>query len=94
VEFEYDPAKSAANLAKHGIDFEQAKALWEDEHRIQAPTRTEQGERRSLVIGKIGGRLWTAVVTHRSTKVRIISVRRSRGKAVTRYEDEGQDDQR
>lgn len=28
--FEYDPAKSARTRAKHGIDFEQAKRLWED----------------------------------------------------------------
>ena len=28
MEFEYDPAKSRANAQKHGIDFEQAKALW------------------------------------------------------------------
>ena len=29
--FEFDPDKSAANLAKHGIDFEAAQALWLDE---------------------------------------------------------------
>ena len=28
--FEYDPAKSRANRAKHGIDFEKAEHLWED----------------------------------------------------------------
>lgn len=86
--FEYDPAKSAANRAKHGIDFEQAQALWLDERRVQAPTRTEHGEQRWLVIGKISGRLWTAVITQRSTGVRIISVRRSRGKEVASYEDD------
>ena len=26
--FEYDPKKSEANKAKHGIDFEETKALW------------------------------------------------------------------
>ena len=30
MEFEYDPAKSAKNLAKHGIDFEQAQRMWDD----------------------------------------------------------------
>lgn len=85
---EYDPAKSAANRAKHGIDLEQAQALWLDERRVQAPTRREDGERRWLVIGKISGRLWTAVITPRSTRVRIISVRRSRGKEVASCEDD------
>lgn len=27
MEFEYDPAKSAKNLAKHGIDFEAAQRM-------------------------------------------------------------------
>jgi len=31
--FEFDPEKSAANLAKHGIDFEAAQALWLDERK-------------------------------------------------------------
>lgn len=32
--FEYDPNKSQINLAKYGIDFEQAKLLWEDERKV------------------------------------------------------------
>jgi len=34
VAFEFDPEKSAANLAKHGIDFEAAQALWLDDDGI------------------------------------------------------------
>lgn len=30
MEFEYDPAKSAKNLAKHGIDFEAAQRMWDN----------------------------------------------------------------
>ncbi len=30
MEFEYDPQKSARNLAKHGIDFGEAQRLWDD----------------------------------------------------------------
>jgi uncharacterized DUF497 family protein len=32
--FEFDPAKSAANLEKHGIDFEAVQALWADTRRL------------------------------------------------------------
>ena len=32
--FEFDPVKSAANAAEHGIDFEAAQALWDDPWRI------------------------------------------------------------
>ena len=34
MKFEYDPAKSESNKAKHGIDFEEAKELWRDERHI------------------------------------------------------------
>ncbi len=37
LEFEFDSVKSAANLAKHGIDFIAAQAIWRDTHRIEVP---------------------------------------------------------
>jgi uncharacterized DUF497 family protein len=83
--FEFDPDKSAANLAKHGIDFETAQSLWDDDLRLVVDTRF-LSERRELVIGRIGKRLWTAVVTFRGDAIRIISVRRSRDEEVRRYE--------
>ena len=77
LEFEFDPAKSVANLAKHGIDFTAAQSIWRDTHRIEVPARTTD-EPRWMVIGQIGGRCWSAVVTYRYEHVRIISVRPSR----------------
>lgn len=38
------------------------------------------GEPRFLVIGTIGEKHWSAVITYRNEKVRVISVRRSRGR--------------
>ena len=76
--FEFDPAKSAANKAKHGIDFEEAKALWDDQQRIEAGVRVHGQEERRIIVGRIGGLHWTAIVTERGDKIRIISVRRSR----------------
>jgi uncharacterized protein len=90
--FEYDPDKSAANLAKHGIDFEQAQALWLDDARVVVKVRTSD-EPRSLTIGLIGERLWTAVHIPRGEAIRIISVRRARKEEVELYV-EWQDDQR
>jgi uncharacterized DUF497 family protein len=75
--FEYDRNKSDANKEKHGIDFEEAQALWLDENRVVVRTRFVS-EHRYLVIGRIGGVYWTAVITSRDNAVRIISVRRSR----------------
>jgi uncharacterized DUF497 family protein len=85
VEFEFDEAKSQANAAKHGIDFPTAQALWLDELHIEVPARTE-GEPRFLVIGRIGGKHYSAVITYREQRIRIISVRRSRQEEVDIYE--------
>jgi uncharacterized DUF497 family protein len=52
VEFEFDSDKSAANLAKHGIDFAEAQVLWQDPMYVEVPARTTD-EPRWLVIGQI-----------------------------------------
>lgn len=85
MEFEFDPAKSAANLEKHGIDFAEAQSLWQDVMRVEIPARTTD-ETRWLVIGRIEGKHWSVVVTYREQRVRIISARRSRKEEVALYE--------
>jgi uncharacterized DUF497 family protein len=85
VEFEFDPAKSASNLEKHGIDFTAAQALWQDVMRVEIPARTVD-EARWLVIGQIGGKHWSVVATYREQRVRIISARRSRKEEAALYE--------
>lgn len=85
MEFEYDARKSKSNQAKHGIDFNAAQALWDDPHLLEIPARTE-GEPRWLLIGKISGEHWSAVVTYRNGATRIISVRRSRKEEAALYE--------
>ncbi len=83
--FEFDPQKSKGNLAKHGIDFLDAQRLWDDPMLLEIPARTED-EPRSIVIGLIDAKHWSAVVTFRGEDVRIISVRRSRPEEVALYE--------
>jgi uncharacterized protein len=85
VEFEFDPAKSASNLEKHGIDFTEVQALWDDPVRAEIPARTAD-EPRWLVIGKIADRHWAAVITYREQRVRIISARRARKEERALYE--------
>jgi len=85
VEFEFDQYKSAANHEKHGIDFVEAQMLWQDSMRVEVPARTAD-ELRYLVIGRIKGKHWSAVLTYRQEKIRIISVRRSRDEEVAIYE--------
>lgn len=87
VEFEFDEAKSRANKTKHGIDFVEAQVLWEDERLAQAAVRRGP-ELRFVMIGVIGRRHWSAVITYRGRRVRLISVRRSRFEEVRLYESQ------
>ncbi|MFI5175745.1 MAG: BrnT family toxin, partial [Terriglobia bacterium] len=45
MEFEFDPQKSGANQAKHGIDFIEAQKLWEDSDVLEIPARTDDEPR-------------------------------------------------
>jgi uncharacterized DUF497 family protein len=85
MEFEFDQKKSASNRRKHGIDFVEAQALWADSDRVEIPARTTD-EPRSLVIGRIEDKHWSAVITPRDGRTRIISVRRARPEEVDIYE--------
>ncbi|MGA2061740.1 MAG: BrnT family toxin [Thermoguttaceae bacterium] len=85
MEFEYDLKKSKANKKKHGIDFVEAQALWEDPNLMEIPAKTSD-EPRFLVIGLISDQHWSGVITYRGEKIRIISVRRARTEEVEIYE--------
>ena len=85
MDFEFDSDKSGTNKEKHGIDFVRAQALWGDPDLIEIPARTSD-EPRFLVIGKIGSRHWSAIITYRDDCIRIISIRRSRAEEVRIYE--------
>lgn len=84
--FEFDPKKSEANKAKHGIDFVEAQEIWHTA--VVEIDAAVSGESRTLVVGKIAGKYWTAVVTKRGEATRIISVRRSRDKEEMVYEQQ------
>lgn len=84
-DFEYDDDKSQANMEKHGIDFDAAQELWDDPDLLEFPAKSDT-EPRFLVIGRIATKHWSAVVTYKNERVRLISVRRSRPKEVELYE--------
>ena len=82
---EFDPSKSKINQKKHGIDFREAQTLWEDPDLLEIPARTTD-EQRFLVIGRIGVKYWSGVITYRGENIRIISVRRARDEEIEIYE--------
>ncbi len=78
MEFEYDQDKSRSNKEKHGVDFEKAKIIWLSNNVI-IPAITK-GEKRFMVIGRIGEDVYSCIFTLRKKTVRIISCRRARNK--------------
>ena len=85
--FEYDSEKSSENKRKHGVDFEEAQALWSDPALLEIPARVSD-EPRWVVVGKMNEKHWSAVITRRGENVRLISVRRSRDEEVEIYENQ------
>ena len=75
MEFEFDPRKSESNMAKHGIDFVGAQALWRTKY-ILLPAK-DALEKRYMVIGMICGQNWSPIITYHGATIRIISVRKS-----------------
>jgi len=83
--FEYDKQKSMKNKQKHGISFEEAKQLWNDEATV-IPAKDIDGEMRYALISKLQDKCFVAIFTIRDEKYRIISVRRCRKNEETIYE--------
>ncbi|MBA1147479.1 BrnT family toxin [Ectothiorhodospiraceae bacterium WFHF3C12] len=88
LRFEFDETKSRSNAVKHGVDFVEAQLLWDDPDLLEIPAQTID-EPRYLLIGRMDGKHWSAVVTYRGKTIRIISVRRARAEEVALYESEG-----
>lgn len=85
AKFEFNDDKSKANQEKHGIDFLVAQELWKDPDLLEIHAKSED-EYRFLVVGLIGTKHWSAVITYRNERIRLISVRRSRKKEIELYE--------
>ena len=88
VRFEWDEAKRAANLAKHGIDFIDALEMFAAPMFVRSDERKDYGEPRWQGLGIVQGRLMVIAYTKREPNtIRIISLR----KANSREEDFFQD---
>jgi uncharacterized DUF497 family protein len=86
MDFEWDPAKDAANEQKHGIAFEDAKAVFRDPQvLIEDVSKPEHGERRSKAIGRVDTFVAAVIFTDRNGVNRIISARRAKRNERERY---------
>lgn len=88
MRFQYDPAKAAANLKKHGVSFADAEGVLEDPLAITVEDPDAEGEARLITIG-LGnaGELLIVVYTERDEEHRLISARRATRKERKYYEN-------
>lgn len=88
MEFEWDEAKNAANIAKHGVSFPVASRIFEGPVTTTLDKRDEYGEVREHSIGMVENVLLLAVIhTSRDGACRIISARRANRLERKRYEE-------
>jgi uncharacterized DUF497 family protein len=81
MDIEFDPAKDAANIAKHGVSLALAAEL----EVIAVVADDRFAEPRFRAYGRIGDRLFCLAFAERNDRVRAISLRRARAKEVRRY---------
>ena len=78
MEFEWDDAKAALNLARHRIDFLDAIEVFVDPFRLELEdNRAEYGELRLKTVGMVNGIVTVVVFTLRGKRTRIISARKA-----------------
>jgi uncharacterized DUF497 family protein len=93
VDFSFDPAKNARNIAAHGISLEQASEFdWVGAFNVE-DVRRDYGERRFQAFGLIGARVHVLVYTPREGRLQVISLRKANKREVRRYENQAQNKQ-
>jgi len=85
--FEWDVAKNAANIAKHGIDFEDAVGIFDGLVLEKADARRDYGEARMVAFGVVDDRELAVVYTMRGEYRRIISARRAHSRERKAYRE-------
>ncbi len=77
MEYEWDVRKAAANLSRHGVDFADAVAVFEDDMAITID-QPGSDEDRHLTVGEdVLGRVLVVVYTWRGDQIRLISARKA-----------------
>ena len=75
--FTWDEKKRKLNLAKHGIDFADAPAIFDGPLVTIEDTREDYGEPRYVALGLLADIVVSLVYTERADQIRIISIRKA-----------------
>lgn len=85
----FDPAKDAANRAKHGLSLTEAAGFEWDTAVVWPDQRQDYGEARMAALGYIGLRIMAVVFVDRPAdnpiERRVISLRKANSREVKRY---------
>ena len=84
MDFEWSEAKSIAVLEARGLDFIDAKILF-DGRPLYTVASPRSAEERWLSLGELNGRLVAVVWARRGDSIRIITMRRARNEEKKRY---------
>jgi len=85
MEYEFDPAKDARNIAERGLSLALAPYVFEGLVHVVDDDRKDYGERRQVAFGLIRGRLFVCVFTDRGKVRRVISLRKANSKETSAY---------
>ena len=89
MQFEWDPKKAKSNLRKHGVSFEEAATVFEDDLSLTGDDPDHSADEPRLVTFGVSsvGRLLVVLHTQRGERIRIISARLSTGQERRMYEE-------
>jgi len=87
VDIDFDPAKNAVNIARHGLDFADAALMWQEGPVVEIEDdRADYGEFRVIAVGRVRGRVCVAVYTDPGPVRRIISLRKANRREINAYQ--------
>lgn len=87
VRFEWEEAKRATNIAKHGIDFLDVPEIFDGPMLVGPDFRKDYGESRKIGFGFMRRRLRAVVFTERGKVIRILSARKANSREEARYQE-------
>ena len=87
MNIEFDPAKDAVNVAKHGVSMALAERICWPDVLCMPDSRRDYGELREIGFAVIDERLYVVVFVQRGEKMRIVSLRKANRREVKLYDE-------
>ncbi len=85
--YEWDGAENRSNVAKHGLDFEDAELVFTAPCVTFVDNRFDYGEERFVTLALLGGRLVMIAHAQRGETTRIISMRKANRREQKIYQE-------